>query len=244
MARGGSRQLGEGRCLAPAKWDGAMAFLIRWALVAFLVPWPARADIAGHPTVLDGDTLQIGAERIRLHGIDAPERRQTCSVRGEPWDCGAEATRALVAFIADRRVACTATDTDRYGRTVAVCRSGGADLNAWMVAQGWALAYRRYAVDYVHQEAAAQAARRGVWRGEFVAPWEWRRGKRLAGTGEDVTKPQTGCRIKGNISRSGERIYHVPGGRFYARTRIDAAKGERWFCSEQEALSAGWRAPR
>ena len=221
-----------------------MTRLIRCVLVALLVPWPARADIAGHPTVLDGDTLQIGTQRIRLHGIDAPERRQTCSAHGESWACGAEAARALAAFIAGRRVECAASDTDRYGRTVAVCSAGGTDLNAWMVAQGWALAYRRYAEDYVDQEDAAQLARRGIWRGAFVAPWEWRRGKRLAGAREDAARPQAECRIKGNISRTGERIYHVPGGRFYARTRIDAAKGERWFCSEQEALSAGWRAAR
>jgi endonuclease YncB( thermonuclease family) len=221
-----------------------MTFLIRCLLVALLVPWPARADITGRPTVLDGDTLQIGAQRIRLHGIDAPERRQTCAVRGELWGCGAEATRALASRIGNGDVECAATDTDRYGRTVAVCRSGGIDLNAWMVAEGWALAFRRYALDYVQQEVAAQDARRGIWRGEFVAPWEWRRGKRLASTGEDATRPRTECRIKGNISRSSERIYHVPGGRYYARTRIEPAKGERWFCSEQEALSAGWRPAR
>lgn len=221
-----------------------MTILLRCMLVALLVPWPARADIAGHPTVVDGDTLEIGAQRIRLHGIDAPERRQTCAVRGKPWDCGAEATRALAARIADRHVECESTDTDRYGRTVAVCRSGGADLNAWMVAEGWALAYRRYATDYVDHELAAQNAQRGIWRGEFVAPWEWRRGRRLTGSGEEAARPQTECRIKGNISRRGDRIYHVPGGRYYARTRIDLAKGERWFCSEQEALSAGWRRAR
>ena len=107
-----------------------------------------------------------------------------------------------------------------------------------MVAQGWAVAYRKYSTDYVSQEAAAKAGRRGVWRGEFVVPSRWRRGERLeatdaAGGGE--------CRIKGNVSRRGTRIYHVPGGASYAKTRIDEAKGERWFCSEAEARAAGWR---
>ena len=81
-------------------------------------------------------------------------------------------------------------------------------------------------------------ARRGVWRGEFVEPSRWRRGERLdaaaaSGPGD--------CRIKGNISRKGTRIYHVPGGAFYARTRIDTSKGERWFCTEAQARAAGWR---
>jgi len=160
-----------------------MLFTIRGLLVVLLAAWPAHADVGGHPTVLDGDTLEIAGERIRLHGIDAPERRQRCVVDGETWPCGAEASLALAARIADHRVECEETDTDRYGRIVAVCRIGATDLNAWMVAEGWALAYRRYAMDYTGQEAAAGAARRGIWRGKFVAPWEWRRGKRLVGAG-------------------------------------------------------------
>ena len=99
------------------------------------------------------------------------------------------------------------------------------------------LAYRRYSLDYVDEETDAQAARHGIWAGEFVKPWEWRRGKRLAAN--DNAPDQ--CRIKGNISRKGERIYHLPGGKWYDRTRIDPAKGERWFCSEAEARAVGWR---
>ena len=98
------------------------------------------------------------------------------------------------------------------------------------------------------EEAAARSARRGLWRGDFVAPWDWRRGERLAGTATQSAQDSgassggTGnCRIKGNISRSGERIYHMPGAQHYERTRISTSKGERWFCSESEARAAGWR---
>ncbi|CAO4141552.1 putative membrane protein YttA [Methylorubrum aminovorans] len=52
------------------------------------------------------------------------------------------------------------------------------------------------------------------------------------------------CAIKGNISRKGDRIYHMPGSRDYDRTQINEASGERMFCSEDEAKAAGWRAPR
>ena len=104
--------------------------------------------------------------------------------------------------------------------------------------QGLALAYRRYSTAYAGQERSAKAARRGLWRGDFVAPWDWRRGKRLAAA---PTARTGACRIKGNISRSGKRIYHVPGGQYYDRTRIDTSRGERWFCSEAEARAAGWR---
>ena len=118
-----------------------------------------------------------------------------------------------------------------------MCRVAGADLNAWMVEQGWAVAYRKYSRDYVSQEATAKPARRGLWRGEFVQPSRWRRGERLDAA---VVSGVGDCRIKGNISRKGTRIYHVPGGQSYARTRIDTSKGERWFCSEAEARAAGW----
>ena len=109
-------------------------------------------------------------------------------------------------------------------------------MNAWMVEQGWAVAYRKYSRDYVSQEATAKAARRGLWRGEFVQPSRWRRGERLEAAGASRVGD---CRIKGNISRKGTRIYHVPGGASYAKTRIDTAKGERWFCSESEAARRG-----
>ena len=106
-------------------------------------------------------------------------------------------------------------------------------------------AYRRYSTQYVAEETVAKVAKRGMWRGAVVAPWEWRKGKRLVGTrnsGHTAASRQGGgrCTVKGNIGKSGTRIYHVPGGQFYDRTRIDASKGERWFCTEAEARAAGW----
>ena len=98
---------------------------------------------------------------------------------------------------------------------------------------------RKYSLDYVRAENAAKSLREGLWRGKFVPPWEWRRGKRLA-AGEASEE----CRIKGNISHRGERIYHIPGGQHYDKTKIDPARGERWFCTEDEAGDAGWRRSR
>ena len=208
-------------------------------LLALAFSASAHARIAGPATVTDGDSLRVSGSRIRLFGIDAPESQQTCVAGGQRWRCGLSATRALRKAIAGRPVVCTERDRDRYGRIVAVCRVGGRDINAWMVSQGLALAYRKYSRAYVAQERAAKAARRGLWRGDFVAPWDWRRGQRLAAA---APAARTGdCRIKGNISRSGKRIYHVPGAQYYDRTRIDTSKGERWFCSESQALAAGWR---
>ena len=217
------------------------------ALSTVAISSPVHADVSGRAAVIDGDTIEVAGDRIRLHGIDAPESAQDCLADGRRWQCGRQATRALRDRIAKQAVACAERDRDRYGRIVAVCRLGGRDLNAWMVSEGWALAYRRYTKKYMPEETLAKAARRGLWRGEFVAPWNWRAGERLQPArhaGSNTGRNRGGCRIKGNISRAGARVYHVPGGRYYERTKINPSKGERWFCSEAEARSAGWRRSR
>ncbi len=135
-------------------------------------------EIAGTTTVIDGDTLEIRGWRIRLHGIDAPKSRQLCRLDGKPWQCGKDAADALAEKIARRPVTCEDLGRDRYKRIIARCTVAGEDMGEWMVQQGLALAYRRYSLDYVDQEAAAQAARRGIWAGELVMPWEWRQGNR------------------------------------------------------------------
>ena len=201
--------------------------------------------LSGRARVIDGDTIALRGERIRLFGIDAPESAQTCRAAGAQWHCGERATRALAGRIGGSTVACEERDRDRYGRIVALCRAAGVDLNAWMVQSGLALAYRRFSSAYTGEERAARAARLGIWRGDFVAPWDWRNGERLKGAvaarTRDTQSASGDCRIKGNINRSGERIYHVPGGAYYETTRLEPAKGERWFCSEGQARAAGWR---
>lgn len=132
--------------------------------------------VSGSARVIDGDTLVVGSKRVRLFGIDALESDQRCRAEGRSWPCGREATGALAGRIDGSTIACDERTRDDYGRVVAVCRRGGTDLNRWMVAQGWALAYRRYSQDYVAAERTARSSRRGMWRGEFVPPWEWRRG--------------------------------------------------------------------
>jgi endonuclease YncB( thermonuclease family) len=135
----------------------------------------ASPELTGVASVIDGDTLEIHGERIRLHGIDAPEADQVCTSNSQQYRCGQKAALALSDFIARQTVFCGQRDTDRYGRVVAVCSVAGQDLGAWMVSRGHALAYRKYSLDYVPEEEAAAAARQGMWAGEFQPPWEWRR---------------------------------------------------------------------
>ena len=205
-----------------------------------------QSELAGRARVTDGDTIEVGSARIRLFGIDALESAQSCVAGSRPWPCGRQATQALAGRIDNRSVDCEERDRDRCGRIVAVCRQGGKDVNAWLVREGWALAYRQYSRTYMDEEAAAKAARRGVWRGEFVPPWDWRRGNRLKAATRDAprvaARDRSACRIKGNISHnSGRRIFHVPGDRDYERTCISQSRGERYFCTEAEARAAGWR---
>ena len=133
-------------------------------------------------------------------------------------------------------MSCEGDTRDRYGRLIGTCFYNKRNINEWMVENGWALAYRYYSKRYVVNEDRAKENKRGIWRGEFVYPWDWRKGSRL---NKETLKSD--CSIKGNISSSGERIYHVPGGAYYSRTKITKSKGERYFCTEDEARNSGWR---
>ncbi|MFD2172550.1 thermonuclease family protein [Rhodobacter lacus] len=209
--------------------------MMRWLLMLMVLAAPAAAGVVeGRARAIDGDTLAIGDVRVRLEGIDAPEHDQKCEdARGQAWPCGAAATARLRALVEQGKTRCEGRDHDRYGRFLGTCHVAGQVVNAVLVSEGLAEAYRRYALDYVGQEQAARAAHRGIWGGTHLAPEAFRH------RGADVP-PSTGCAIKGNISKNG-KIYHMPGAPDYLRTKIDPARGERWFCSEGEALTAGWR---
>lgn len=146
------------------------------ALQELLGSEDADGRLSGVPRVVDGDTLHLGNQRIRLFGIDAPEGGQTCRIGRRDWACGEDATAALRQRIGQQTVSCERKGADRYGRVVAECWAEGENLNAWMVRHGWALAYRQYGGSrYEAEELMAQAARRGVWASRFLAPWDWRR---------------------------------------------------------------------
>ena len=148
-------------------------------LPLLLVYSVAVADVTGSVQITDGDTVTIDGIPIRLHDIDAPEKSQRCEKAGQLWSCGRASTEALAKFIDDQLVTCIGDRTDRYKRLIAVCYVDETDLNAGMVDAGMALAYRKYSLDYVLNEERARNARIGMWAGNFIDPWDWRRGKRL-----------------------------------------------------------------
>ncbi len=137
---------------------------------------PAAADrLDGVARVIDGDTLDVGGVRVRLHGVDAFERGQVCDLPTGGWLCGSAATDAMKSRAEGRRLVCEVRDTDRYGRKVSRCERDGVDVARALVDNGLALAYRRYSGDYVAAEDAARARRAGAWAGSFDRPEQWRR---------------------------------------------------------------------
>jgi endonuclease YncB( thermonuclease family) len=207
-------------------------------VLLFTLAVPACAlTLSGQARVVDGDSLVIAGESIRLFGIDAPELKQRCDTSGRNWACGVWAKQMVSKIIDHGVLRCEALDRDRYGRTVARCTVSGRDLGAELVRAGAATAFRRYSTDYVSAETRAKAEARGIWSGAVTAPGVYRKlAKRQAAP--------KGCAIKGNISAKGSRIYHMPGQRDYDVTRINTDKGEAYFCTAAEARKAGFRAAK
>ena len=172
--------------------------LAQVAGLLLLIAAPAQAgeDRASHTiqaaavTVIDGDTIALGARTFHLAGVDAPEPGQVCTVKGRSYDCGMVSRTALMDLTAGAAVTCT--PLDEAGTSAdpvtegqpARCLADGYDLAEGMAYTGWALADRATTTRYVRLENDARKAGRGLWRGRFVAPWRWRAGARIdpAGT--------------------------------------------------------------
>ena len=213
--------------------------MTRWLipLLAFGLPTAACAQRA---EIVDGDTLKVAGETIRLWGVDAPEGRQLCQDRrGVDYRCGDAAREHLQTLVGRETVTCRTRDRDAYGRVVGQCRVGDVDLGDALVRSGWAVEYRQFSQGaYGAAEAQARAARRGLWSGQFTTPADWRAEQRAVAV--PTAPPSRACAIKGNLNTKGRRIFHRPGQQDYAATVINEAKGERWFCSAGEAAAAGW----
>lgn len=198
---------------------------------------PDPSKLEGRAVALTGDTLRIGGKRVRLDGIEAPEGTQSCTRAGGTWRCGAAAKEALASLVRNRRVSCEIIDEgEREAEPRARCAAQGNDLAETLVKAGNVFAIGGFLAPYSSAESDAQDAKAGVWSGEAERPQDfrdkqWEAAKQAA---------PDGCPIKGRI-RGGTRIYVLPWTSGYGTVKIRTARGERWFCSEDEAVAAGWR---
>lgn len=194
--------------------------------------------IEGRARAVSGDTMRIAGRVIRLAGIEAPELIQRCKRKnGRTWRCGIAARNALRRLTGRKRVTCRIEHHDTGGVRVAACTLDGKDIAATLAERG--LVFARSALlsrRYSSEVNAAQSARRGIWRGEPDRPSDvrdaaWARAKKSA---------PDGCPIKAKVRR-GRRMYYLPWTPGYRSKRVSKRRGERWFCSEAEALAAGWK---
>ena len=125
--------------------------------------------------VIDGDTIHVNNNKIRLHGIDAPEIKQKCMENGEEWHCGIKSKNALENLIFNQKVDCEISNIDKYRRFIATCFINNQNINQYMVVNGWAIAYRYYSIKYVEDEVKARKNKLGIWIGKFQEPYLFRK---------------------------------------------------------------------
>jgi endonuclease YncB( thermonuclease family) len=195
--------------------------------------------LKGRAYATGADSLRVGGVSVKLSGIEAPEGEQRCGAGANRWRCSAAAETALSRLVNGRRVSCSLSGSDAAGRRLGQCSVGEKDIGAELVRQGYAFADGGFLARYASQEREARAAKAGLWSGDAERPAAyraklWEEAKRRA--------PE-GCPIKGQVSGA-SRTYVLPWSPDYDRVRVQKGRGERWFCSEQEAVAAGYKAPR
>ncbi len=153
-------------------------FLFFFCLCLYSFNSFSENTIVGKPKIIDGDTIHIGKNKIRLHGIDAPEINQTCTIDNKIWNCGIESKIALKNFILEKKVHCKIIDIDKYKRFVGTCFLENQNINQYMVHNGWAIAYRYYSLDFVKAENLAKKNKMGIWQGQFQEPYIFRKSKK------------------------------------------------------------------
>jgi endonuclease YncB( thermonuclease family) len=148
----------------------SVSILVAAAALLYVLRGVPQRDITGSAEAVDGDSVRLNGEDLRLKGIDAPELFQTCRVSGRETACGRDARAALRKLLSSGLATCIGDERDRYGRLLVVCRVRGIDVNAAMVRDGQAVSFGGYQAE----EAEAKAAYRGLWAGEFERPRDWR----------------------------------------------------------------------
>lgn len=193
---------------------------------------------ARHVTVIDGDTIQLGGAIVQLYGIDAPELGQRCYHDLKWSHCGLDAAYELHKLINVEHTPVTCRPAEgEADPSLRVCSVGTIDFAHVLLKSGYAVTAADTTEGYREAEAEARAAGLGLWHSQFVPPADWRAGRRLP---NENPSEDPACPIKAVIGDGGLRIYHVPTDAVYQSVTVDPAKGERFFCSDEEARDAGW----
>jgi endonuclease YncB( thermonuclease family) len=206
-------------------------------LVPAVAAPPATATLAGRASAISGDVLRVDGQLVRLAGIETPELKQPCfKSNGRHWNCAASAKAALDKIVRGNSVNCARSGQDDEGRIVATCRIDDADIAENLVRGGHVFAASGMFASYGSAESEARSATIGVWQGETARPGEWRD---QIWQEAKKTSPE-GCPIKGYV-RASSRLYAMPWSAGYDGARVRTVRGDRWFCSEDEARSAGFK---
>ncbi len=194
--------------------------------------------IEGRAVVLSGDTIRLNGKLLRLSGIEAPDKQQSCMKPGKRrWRCGEAAITALEKVTRSKTLKCVPSGgPDASSRTAATCTADGKDIATDLVRGGHVFSAASFIGGYSSDESAAKSSKAGIWNGESERPSEYRN------KAWDLAKKSSpdGCPIKGSVTSTG-KIYVLPWANGYTRTTVRTNKGERWFCSEADATSAGFK---
>ena len=198
---------------------------------------PSADGLTGRATAVAGDALRISGTLVRLKGIEAPESQQSClKANGRRWPCGSAALDGLKSLLRGKTVACETSSSDEQGRALATCATTDFDVAAEMVRRGYAFAATGFFKSFGAEEEAAKTQKIGLWQGEAERPSEWRQRR-----WEEAKKSSPdGCPIKGYVRTAG-RMYAMPWSQDYTQGKLRTVKGERWFCSEDDARAAGFK---
>jgi endonuclease YncB( thermonuclease family) len=195
-------------------------------------------EISGQAAALAGDTMRVDSTLVRLAGIEAPASAQPCYREdGRRWNCASAARSGLSKIIRGHMVTCTPNGQDEAGASLATCTVDGAgDIASELVRDGYVFATDNSFFSALSgEESSAREAKRGIWQGEVIRPKEWRDQAWEAAKRE----APDGCPIKG-VVRASAKIYALPWSEAYAKARVRPERGERWFCSEDDAKAAGF----
>lgn len=221
--------------------EGAMLRTIVGILALILSGQSAGAmDVRGQAFVVNGAIIKIGDRLVRLKDIDPPVSNQRCDLGdGTEWYCGRSAAAVLRLMAHTRSVSCKLSGQMDQAKLaeLATCEAGGQDIGEEMLRRGMAWASAGASQAYRDAEQQARTSKTGVFQATTATASEFRE-QRLK---RAQTKVGKDCVIKGNVDLFGRRIYHTPWSQWYALTKVTAGKGDRWFCSEKEAVSAGWQ---